>query len=345
VATPLPPLDSLGYTLRSGEDDMYHSEHEFAAEVVADACRLGQRVQADVAAGGRSVAKDDRSPVTIADLAIQAVIAHRLAARFPSDALLAEEESEIIIREPSLGDSVLELARHSVSDLSIDGVLTALDHGRHASSERRWVLDPVDGTKGFLRGEQYAVALAMVVNGQVEVGLLGCPNLPNDGGGIGCIFSARRGAGATVRSLDDTAESPVTVDDVIEPAEAVFCESVEAAHAAHSDQAEIAARLGISRPSVRIDSQCKYAIVARGDASIYLRLPSKRDYREKVWDHAAGSIIIEEAGGRVSDLGGAPLDFSEGRHLGRHHGIVATNGRIHDQVLRACRDVLGLDGS
>jgi 3'(2'), 5'-bisphosphate nucleotidase len=324
---------------------MYQSEHNFALELVADACRLGQRVQADVAGGGRSVAKDDRSPVTIADLAIQAVIAHRLAARYPGDALVAEEESEIIIREPALADSVLELARHSVSDLSIGDVVTALDHGRHVSSERErcWVLDPVDGTKGFLRGEQYAVALAMVVNGAVEVGLLGCPNLPNDGGGIGCIFAARRGAGATVRSRDDTTESPVTVDDVADPADAVFCESVEAAHAAHSDQAAIAARLGISRPSVRIDSQCKYAIVARGDASIYLRLPRKRDYREKVWDHAAGSIIIEEAGGRVSDLGGAPLDFSEGRHLGRHHGIVATNGRIHDQVLRACREVLGLD--
>jgi 3'(2'), 5'-bisphosphate nucleotidase len=322
---------------------MHQTDLDFAAELVADACRLGQRVQADVAGGGRSVAKDDRSPVTIADLAIQAVIAHRLAARFPGDALLAEEESEIIIREPALADSVLELARHGVTeDLSIDDVVTALDHGRHASSERCWVLDPVDGTKGFLRGEQYAVALALVVNGRVEVGLLGCPNLPNDDGGIGCIFAARRGTGATVRSLDHTAESPVTVDDVVDPAEAVFCESVEAAHAAHSDQAEIAARLGISRPSVRIDSQCKYAIVARGDASIYLRLPRKREYREKVWDHAAGSIIIEEAGGRVSDLAGAPLDFSEGRHLGRHHGIVATNGHIHDQVLRACRDVLGL---
>jgi 3'(2'), 5'-bisphosphate nucleotidase len=322
---------------------MHQPELEFAAELVADACRLGRRVQAEVVAGGRSVAKDDRSPVTIADLAIQAVIAHRLAARFPSDALLAEEESETIIREPALADRVLELVRHSVPGLSIDDLVTALDHGRHRSSARCWVLDPVDGTKGFLRGEQYAVALALVVNGRVEIGLLGCPNLPNDDGRIGCIFEARRGAGTTVRSPDDSAVSKVSIDDVVDAADAVFCESVEAAHAAHSDQAEIAARLGISRPSVRIDSQCKYAIVARGDASIYLRLPRNRDYREKVWDHAAGSIIIEEAGGRVSDLGGAPLDFSQGRHLGRHHGIVATNGRIHEEVLRACREVLGLD--
>jgi len=322
---------------------MYDEERQFAARLVADACQLGRRVQADVVSSRRSVAKDDRSPVTIADLAIQAVIAHRLAERFPTDALLAEEESEILEREPVMADSVLGLARHHLPELSRGELMAALDHGRHRTSARRWVLDPVDGTKGFLRGEQYAVALALVVEGQVEVGVLGCPNLPNETGGTGCIFTARRGGGATVRPLADDTESTITVDDVVDPAEAVFCESVEAAHAAHSDQAEIAARLGISRPPVRIDSQCKYALLARGDASIYLRLPRKRDYREKVWDHAAGSIIIEQAGGRVSDLAGAPLDFSEGRYLARHHGIVATNGQIHDRVLRACREVLGLD--
>jgi 3'-phosphoadenosine 5'-phosphosulfate (PAPS) 3'-phosphatase len=82
--------------------------------------------------------------------------------------------------------------------------------------------------------------------------------------------------------------------------------------------------------------------VARGEASIYLRLPRDTSYREKVWDHAAGSLVVEEAGGRVSDLDGRPLDFSEGRLLGNHRGIVCTNGAIHDQVLEACRAELGI---
>jgi 3'(2'), 5'-bisphosphate nucleotidase len=123
----------------------------------------------------------------------------------------------------------------------------------------------------------------------------------------------------------------------------VLCESVEAAHAAHSVQGRIASRLGITAPSYRIDSQCKYAVVARGEASIYLRLPRDTSYREKVWDHAAGSLVLEEAGGRVSDLDGRPLDFSQGRLLGNHRGIVCTNGAIHDQVLEACRAELGMD--
>jgi len=82
-------------------------------------------------------------------------------------------------------------------------------------------------------------------------------------------------------------------------------------------------------------------VVARGEASIYLRLPRDTSYREKVWDHAAGVVVVEEAGGQVTDLDGRPLDFSEGRLLGTHRGIVCSNGAIHDRVLEACRSELG----
>ena len=61
-------------------------------------------------------------------------------------------------------------------------------------------------------------------------------------------------------------------------------------------------RLGINAPPVRIDSQAKYALVARGEADIYLRLPTRADYREKIWDHAAGALIVAEAGGVVTDI-------------------------------------------
>jgi 3'(2'), 5'-bisphosphate nucleotidase len=133
----------------------------------------------------------------------------------------------------------------------------------------------------------------------------------------------------------------VSVDGKDDFSTAVICESFEAAHAAHSMQGRIAQRLGIGGEPYRIDSQCKYAVVARGQASIYLRLPRDRDYREKVWDHAAGSIIVEEAGGRVTDLAGAPLDFSRGRRLGNRNGIVCSNGLLHDRLLEACRIELG----
>ena len=89
-----------------------------------------------------------------------------------------------------------------------------------------------------------------------------------------------------------------------------------------------------------MDSQCKYAVLARGDAGIYLRLPTRKDYEEKIWDHAGGSLIIEEAGGSICDIYGNKLDFSQGRTLKVNKGIVATNSKIHQQVMDAVKSVL-----
>ena len=117
----------------------------------------------------------------------------------------------------------------------------------------------------------------------------------------------------------------------------MFCESVEAAHSSHDRHQAIADVLGVTKPSFRIDSQCKYGAVARGQASIYLRLPTSDTYREKIWDHAAGWMVVTEAGGRVSDIHGKDLDFSIGRKLEDNRGVVATNRHLHDAVLASNR--------
>jgi 3'(2'), 5'-bisphosphate nucleotidase len=318
---------------------MYQEELEAARAIVAEVCSLTSRVQGEIVAKGEAVTKDDRSPVTIADLATQVVVSRRLSESFPADALLAEEDSSALDGTPGVAGSVLAQARLHFPEIEHDEMVHDLDRGDHAGGDRRyWVLDPIDGTKGFLRGEQYAVALALVENGRVVVGALGCPNLPSPKSQKrGYLFSAVVGTGAGARRLGAEGEHPVHVDGITDPSRAVVCESVVAAHAAHSIQAGIARRLGITAPPYRIDSQCKYAVVARGEASIYLRLPRDPSYREKVWDHAAGAVVVTEAGGRVTDLDGNPLDFSQGHLLGNGRGIVCTNGAIHEQVLEACR--------
>ena len=93
--------------------------------------------------------------------------------------------------------------------------------------------------------------------------------------------------------------------------------------------------LGITRESMRMDSQAKYAAVASGAAEMYLRLPTRADYVERIWDHAAGALIVTEAGGRVTDIDGAMLDFSRGRGLERNRGVIASNGLFHDQIVAA----------
>jgi len=326
----------------------YERECEVAVAAVERASRLCRAVQASLVSE-ESMAKRDKSPVTVADFGAQAVVTHALRQAFPDVPLVGEEDAHEL-RDPDnapLRDRVVEAVGECVPGLGVDAVLALIDYGTYAGgpSGRHWTLDPIDGTKGFLRGDQYAVALALIEDGEVVLGVLGCPNLPLDAdrpeGPRGCLFVAARGAGATMRALDGGAERRIAVTDVRDPARARFCESVEAEHSSQSDSARVAELLGIAVPPFRIDSQCKYAAVGRGDASIYLRLPTRKGYEEKIWDHAAGTAVIREAGGRVTDVRGRELDFSLGRTLRDNLGVIVTNGHVHDRVVEAVRSVLG----
>lgn len=331
-------------------------ELEVAIEAVGRACRVCRSVQADLVTAA-TIEKKDKSPVTVADFASQAVICHALGAGFPDDKVVGEEDSAEL-RGDDAADARGKVVHHTnsvVGGLSEGDVLAAIDRGGYdpaaAGSEnfrgRYWTLDPIDGTKGFLRGEQYAVALGLLVDGKVVLGVLGCPNLPVDtddpGKGQGVIFYAVRGQGAKMLPLDagDGDAVEVCTSDVKDTSGAKFCESVESGHTDQSASVNIAKRLGITAEPFRIDSQCKYAAVARGDAEIYLRLPTRKDYREKIWDHAAGSIVVEEAGGVVTDVDGKALDFSLGRQLDNNRGIIATCGPIHPAVVEAVGPEVG----
>ena len=113
------------------------------------------------------------------------------------------------------------------------------------------------------------------------------------------------------------------------------CESVEAAHSKHDDVVAILKKVGADRIPVRLDSQCKYGVVARGQANAYLRMPTKKGYVEKIWDHAAGSLIAQEAGAVVTDISGQPLDFSQGQRLERNRGVVCASAGLHERLIDA----------
>lgn len=290
--------------------------------------------------------KKDKSPVTVADFASQAVVCALLAKSLPGDRVVGEEDAADLRTDDN---SVLRAAVVERVGSELGGgpseseVLGAIDlGGAAAEGSRYWTLDPIDGTKGFLRGEQYAIALGLIEGGEVTLGILGCPNLPF-GNGTGALFVGGRGVGARGFALSDAASAGEEVK-VAQPesvAAARFCESVESGHSDQDQSQSIAQRLGITSEPYRIDSQCKYAAVARGDASIYLRLPTRKDYREKIWDHAAGKAVVEAAGGRVTDVDGRNLDFTHGRTLDQNRGIIATSGPIHEEVLAAVRATLG----
>jgi HAL2 family 3'(2'),5'-bisphosphate nucleotidase len=319
------------------------SETGIAIRAVREAALLCRAVRTDFDAR-LAVAKDDRSPVTVADLGAQVLVSLALAAALPGDALMGEEDARQLRSDPVIAKGLSRALAGAGLDLAAAAMEAALERGRDAGGPRRrwWTLDPVDGTKGFLRNEQYAVALALVDDGRPQVAVLGCPNLPRgDGSGVGCLFVAERDEGAFELSLDDPSAAPRRISVDVDPdvTRARYAESVEAAHSAQDEAAAIATLLGIATPPVRMDSQAKYGVVARGEASVYLRIP-RGDYRENVWDHAAGMLIVEEAGGIVCDVDGRPLDLTTGRRMTANRGVVATPAIIHDPVIAAVRQVL-----
>ena len=119
--------------------------------------------------------------MTVADFGSQAIVCRTLGQSFPKDPVIAEEDSSAL-RSPENAAFLAAVCSH-VNQLGIEGTKETIcgwiDHGVTTSFTRRfWALDPIDGTKGFLRKGQYAVSLALVVDGRIEVGVLGCPNLP-----------------------------------------------------------------------------------------------------------------------------------------------------------------------
>lgn len=324
----------------------YQQEKEMAIRAVIAASGLTRSIQKDLA--GRSIQKEDRTPVTVADYGSQAVICKIVNDAFPDDPIVAEEDSKELSK-PEHAEILTQVTNYvSVSSprVSSGEVCQWIDLGSGSISRRYWALDPIDGTKGFLRGDQYAIALAFVEEGTVKVGALACPNIIlNTHGGRksrGGLFVAVRGQGAVQFDIGGNSGRKILVSNVNSPPQALLTESVESAHTDHRLHRELAKKLGISQPPLMMDSQAKYAILARGEASIYVRIPSPQtpNYREKIWDHGAGSILVEEAGGKVTDTLGRALDFTCGKRLENNYGIIATNGWLHRTVVNALGPLL-----
>jgi len=329
-----------------GESHLFFREFQLALEATRRAAQLTQQVQAEMT--GPALTKSDRSPVTVADFAAQALVSSVLAEAFPNDPLVAEEDAADL-RAPA-GNSTLiqvtDFVGRFLSRITSQAVCEAIDRGTAAPAQRFWTLDPVDGTKGFLRGGQYAVALALIVDGQVQVSVLGCPGLSEasrpDSRGPGSLVAAVRGQGVWSTPLNVSGEfTHLQVSQRSDPGEARLLRSFEADHTNTDQLDEVIRALHIQAPPVAMDSQAKYAVLAAGAGDLLLRLlsPKQPDYREKIWDQAAGSLVVEEAGGRISDLEGRPLDFTVGRTLARNRGVLASNGYLHAVALQAARQV------
>lgn len=349
----------------------YAKELEIATLAVKRASILTKKLSDNISATSSSgtFIKDDNSPVTIGDYAAQAIINNAIHLNFPNDKIVGEEDSTDLKDDSSLSGKVFSIIKEaesagkssllgSLPDLSSIFKSIDLGNSKGGSKGRFWALDPIDGTKGFLRGDQFAVCLALIEDGKVVLGVIGCPNLPEtivsnteSSGVIGGLYSAVIGQGSYYSSLFEDTEfaplsqqKPIKMNQSDDPSELVVLEGVEKGHSSHSTQSKIKTLLGeklngsISK-SINLDSQVKYCVLASGQGDIYLRLPINDTYREKIWDHAAGNILITESGGKVGDITGKELNFGNGRLLDSK-GVIAGNKRVFDSVIESVSTVL-----
>lgn len=356
----------------------FSHELEIASLAVQRASILTKRLSDSIAVTKKSgtVTKEDKSPVTVGDYAAQAIVNFAIKKNFPGDEIVGEEDSDGLRDNSSEAKALSERIKQIIDDVQeetkhlndkigsltlLQSIYDSIDEGNSqgGSSGRFWALDPIDGTKGFLRGDQFAVCLALVENGQVVLGVIGCPNLPatiisnkNMSGEKGGLYSAIKGIGAyytglfsPVKPLNE--QERLQMKQSTSPTELKVAEGVESGHSSHTEQSQVKKLLGFEEATVgdktiNLDSQVKYCVLAKGQADIYLRLPISDTYREKIWDHAAGNILISESGGQVGDIKGNALDFGQGRYL-NSQGVIAANKAIFPKVISAVSQVLGND--
>ncbi|XP_034697686.1 putative PAP-specific phosphatase, mitochondrial [Vitis riparia] len=354
----------------------YHRELEAAVHVVERACRLCVDVKRSLLSGdGRILEKNDQTPVTVADFGVQALISLELGKLFPSIPLVAEEDSAFLCSN-NLADLVVDAvtgkAKFGDKQLTHDDVLDAIDRGGKdaftfgANPATYWVLDPIDGTRGFLKGCEalYVVGLALIVEGEIVLGVMGCPNWQEDlsstevqedenkPSGPGIIMVSHVGCGTWIKRfyniLDISPNMPDCwnrsfVDQCCLVHEARFCipESQTWESLPLSDVKASADGISIADKEILLlptccGSLCKYLMVASGRASVFF-LQARSEKTIKVWDHAVGVICVHEAGGKVTDWNGSQLDIEvdqvERRVIFPSGGILVSNGNLHDRIL------------
>ncbi len=281
--------------------------------------------------------KAGAEPVTIADYGSQAIICRAISQFFPEDGVIAEEGgqqfSELIDAQQQQ-DIVGLISQVLGEQVSVAEVIQWLDYGQNRESQRTWVIDPIDGTKGFIALRNYAIAVGILEDGIPTRALMGTPGYT--GLESGALFHAQDGK-AFIEPLSGGSAQPIHVSQRNDPNTIIFVESVEKAHGDQDVMALVREKAGMSEAELnRLDSQEKYCLVANGEADAYLRFPFKKgSYSHKIWDHAAGVAIVQAAGGIVTDLDGSALNFSLGKTLAKNKGMIVANPRIHERLVEA----------
>ncbi|HYY99065.1 MAG TPA: 3'(2'),5'-bisphosphate nucleotidase CysQ, partial [Pyrinomonadaceae bacterium] len=234
-------------------------------------------------------------PVTQADRSVNELIVRALREEFPRDGILAEE---------------------------------SVDTDRRIGRERAWMIDPIDGTKGFIAGTgDFCVQIGLAVEGRAALGILYAP-------ATDVLYWAARGHGAWVARPSSEADESVKAERLSVTAETELSRMRLAESRSHrgSRMGSVVNALGV-RAEVRSHSVgIKVGLLVERQADLYIHLSPKT----KQWDTCAPEAVLAEAGGRMTDVWGNPLHYNTPDVLNRN-GIVSSNGAAHDAVVARLR--------
>jgi 3'(2'), 5'-bisphosphate nucleotidase len=235
---------------------------------------------------------DDREPVTQADKLANEIIVERLRREFPGNGILAEE---------------------------------SIDTSHRLDKSRVWMIDPLDGTTGFIDGNgDFAVQIGLTDNGECVLGVVYQPL-------TGVLYRAVRGKGTWIERPE--------------------CEPEQARVSIHTDISTMRLAASRSHRSPRMDKVVqafglkeevrrgsvgiKVGLIVEQQCDLYIHLSP----RTKQWDTCAPEIILREAGGRLTDLFGRSLRYNKAEVQNRN-GVVASNGVAHERVIEALGPLL-----
>jgi len=301
----------------------YKIELNLAAELVKTATDITEWFRIK---GFESFQKEDKSPVTLADYASQLFIVKKLKEKFPNDQIIAEESynSHININV----QKIIKMCYRSLELDLIEDIERILNY-RGPYSPRQWTVDPIDGTKGFQKNLSYAIGIGFMNNSELIAAAIGVPNYNEKGR---ALFIAEKNQGARV-SYGEEDFIPINVSDKKNIKKAKMC------HSLHYDEPwvmEFAEIAGISN-YIQMDSMAKFCMVADGTADLYIK--PMNENRSFSWDFLPGVLIVNEAGGIVSDLKGNNIKFNNEKCIISAPGLVASNGILHEEILKYLKGI------
>ncbi len=228
---------------------------------------------------------NDREPVTQADRVANELIVNALRKEFPGDGILAEE---------------------------------SVDTAHRLDKQRVWMIDPLDGTNGFIDGNgDFAVQIGLAEDGMCALGVVYQP-LPD------LLYHAVSGQGAWIIRPDLAPERAVVSDQ-----KDLSRMRLAASRSHRSPRMDkVVKSLGVREEVQRGSVGIKVGLIVEQQCDLYVHLSS----RTKQWDTCAPEIILTEAGGRLTDLFGRPLEYNSPEVQNRN-GIIASNGVAHDRIV------------